>query len=380
MEIRSRNLYRLTRFVLLKLPYLFCLLAYLRPVRKRLLIIKPDAIGDYVLFRNFIEEVKNSSKYKGYEIHLLGNTIWADLARHVDGTFVSRFLFAKPNSMYYSPRDVLKLGWQLFRAGYQVVLNPNSTRTFITDGMAGLSAAPQIIGYQSNTEGIPEKFKRKTDKFYTKLLELPANINFEFHRHCFYFEQVLGKCANIKQPILPFLTEQRNGIVIIPAAGLNKRALEAQKFVDLISNILTYTSAKVYLAGAQSDLTLNDSIAAQFSTPQLVNITGKTTLTELAMRIASASLVVANDSGAIHLAAATQTPSVCIVGGGHFSRFVPYPADIVYSPFCVFNKMECYYCNWNCIYTTVKGEAFPCIQSVSTEQVWQAVKPLLPQQ
>ena len=47
-----------------------------------LLIIKTDAIGDYILFRNFLSEVRNLSLYKNYKIILCGNELWKDIALH----------------------------------------------------------------------------------------------------------------------------------------------------------------------------------------------------------------------------------------------------------------------------------------------------------
>ena len=41
----------------------------------------------------------------------------------------------------------------------------------------------------------------------------------------------------------------------------------------------------------------------------------------------SASAVLSNDSGPAHLSIALGTPTVVVVGGGHFGSFVPYPAD-----------------------------------------------------
>jgi hypothetical protein len=85
---QNRNLFRLTRFILLKLPYLFRFLARFRKPAKRLLIIKTDAIGDFILFRNFIEEVKLSLKYRDYEIELLGNELWKDLVLAYDSRYL----------------------------------------------------------------------------------------------------------------------------------------------------------------------------------------------------------------------------------------------------------------------------------------------------
>jgi len=56
-------------------------------------------------------------------------------------------------------------------------------------------------------------------------------------------------------------------------------------------------------------------------------LAGKTTIAQLVELIRNASLLIGNDSAAIHMAAATQTPSVCILGGGHYGRFLPYQPE-----------------------------------------------------
>ncbi|MDB5157788.1 MAG: lipopolysaccharide core biosynthesis protein, partial [Mucilaginibacter sp.] len=114
MDIQNRHLFRLTRFVLLKLPAFFRFLAKFRKPAKRLLLIKTDAIGDYVLFRNFIEILKRSEKYKDYQIDLLGNTIWRELNLAYDKQFLNEAYFINPKSYYEAPLKTLKQGWQLF--------------------------------------------------------------------------------------------------------------------------------------------------------------------------------------------------------------------------------------------------------------------------
>ena len=49
-----------------------------------LLLIRLDSIGDYVLFRNFIRELKTSEKYKNHHITLLGNASWKAVAEKLD--------------------------------------------------------------------------------------------------------------------------------------------------------------------------------------------------------------------------------------------------------------------------------------------------------
>lgn len=370
----NRNLFRLTRFILLKLPYVFRLFALFRPHRKRVLIIKADAIGDYILFRNFIEIIKQSAKYRNYEIDLLGNEIWRNIATIHDEQYIAKFFFTKANNLYYSPGAVFKLGLQLFSRNYETVLNPTSTRTFITDGLAALSGTSNLIGFASDTEGIEPKYKVKTDRFYKTLLSLPSSIHFELARNRYFFEQVLDQPISIQKPFIGANRAKKSGIIIFPGAGLKSRGWEAEKFTQLIKKLEQNTREVIYLAGGNSEIPLCDYISENSKSASVTNISGKTSLTELIDLVANSVMVICNDSSAVHIAAAVDTPFVCIVGGGHFNRFVPYPADIVKNGSFIYQKMDCYYCNWNCVFKIENGQPFPCIAGIGIDNVWQATQ------
>ncbi|HVW94771.1 MAG TPA: glycosyltransferase family 9 protein [Mucilaginibacter sp.] len=373
----NRNLFRLTRFILLKVPALFKFFARFRAADKRLLIIKTDAIGDYILFRNFIEILRTSEKYKDYRIDLLANVLCRDIALTYDSAFIDNFIFEKPLTLYYKPWQTLQLGWRLFRNNYAIVLHPTYTRNFITDGLARLTAANEIIGFEGDTEGILPRYKIKTDKFYTGKIVLPETIRFEFERTRFFFENILNTSLLLEETTLPLGENPRKGIMIFPGAGVTKREWEREKFLALIKLIKNQTAQPVYLAGGPSEIELGNYLESNLLAGEVTNLIGKTTLPQLIEMVSGASLVIANDSGAIHIAAAVKTRSVCLLGGGHFERFVPYPAYFKYAPVCVYERMDCYYCNWNCIYHPAGNEIYPCIGKISVYRAWQAVLPLL---
>ncbi|HWZ35344.1 MAG TPA: glycosyltransferase family 9 protein [Mucilaginibacter sp.] len=377
MDIKNRKLFRLTRFVLLKLPAAFRFLALFRKPAKRLLLIKTDAIGDYIIFRNFIEILKKSEKYRDYQIDLLGNKAWRDLNETYDKQYLNETYFISPNSFYEAPLRTLKQGWLLFKNRYEIVLQPTYTRVFITDGFAALTAAKQIIGYESDNEGIFPRYKKKTDKFYTQLLPLPKENYFEFNRNVFFFETVLGEKIGLKAPQIKANVDNKKGIAILPGAGAFKRGWEGDKFLELVKRLLQQTQGPICLIGGPGEVKHGDFLMQNLPEGSIENRINKTTLPQLIDTIGGSSLLIANDTSAIHIAVATQTPSVCILGGGHFERFVPYPAGTPNAPVCVFEKMPCYYCNWICIYKTEANEPFPCISVVTLENVWQAVLPLI---
>ena len=67
-----------------------------------------------------------------------------------------------------------------------------------------------------------------------------------------------------------------------------------------------------------------------------IDLTGKTSLTELVYIISRAKLLVSNDTSAVHIAASTSTPTICVSNGNTFGRFTSYPKEI-------FDKIEYVY-------------------------------------
>jgi len=375
--IKNRNLFRLSRFVIFNFPKLLRILSKFCTPKKRVLLIKTDAIGDYILFRNFIEVVKKSDQFKDYEIDLLGNELWKDVALEYDTASISEFIFVRPNALLEAPLQIFKLGWGLFRKNYHTVLQPTYSRTLIADGLAAFTAAKEIIGFESDYEGILKKYKKRTDKFYTAKLMLPPDVYFEFDRTKYFFENILNQNIDLKGPKLDIAESERSGIMIFPGAGSIKRSWSVQNFMALTRLIMDDTSHQIYAAGGPSEQAAGDYLTENLPPERFTNLIGKTSLPELIRHIASSALIISNDSSAIHIAAATGTPSVCILGGGHYERFAPYPSHIENGPVCVYYKMPCYYCNWICKFETLGDEPFPCIANVELAEVWRATKGLL---
>lgn len=379
MEFKNRNLFRLTRLVLLTLPKLLFLFAKFRKKRKRILIIKIDEIGDYFLIRNFFEEVKKSPAYLGYEIDLLGNRAWKNIATEYDYSYFDKLYFINPSNAFDSPYKMLKLGWELFNNNYEIVLQPTFTRRLLNDGLAALSAAKNIIGFYGNHDGIFPKYKKRTDLFYTKMFTLPQSINFEFDKNQFFFQNSIDKHIQIDKPFINVnrTANSNPNIILFPGAGNVQRCWPLQNYIEICKLLIANTQYEILLCGGKSEMEEAKKICELLSSNRIKNEVGKTTLSETLQLIADSQIVICNETSALHMAAACNISTVCIMGGGHFNRFAPYPSRIQNKIKYVYTVMPCYYCNWNCIYQIKETETFPCISALSVLHAWQAINELL---
>jgi ADP-heptose:LPS heptosyltransferase len=116
-----------------------------------------------------------------------------------------------------------------------------------------------------------------------------------------------------------------------------------------------------------------DALAARYimeSTDGAVrNFVGKTSLFEYVEIIASASVVICNESSAYHIAVAHDRSVLCLLGGGHYGLFAPYPEskESAASSLVVTNKMSCFGCNWKCRFDRGQMGAFRCVESIELE-------------
>lgn len=374
----KRNKFRLTRFILLKLSYIFRFLSKFRKPAKRLLIIKIDAIGDYILFRNYLEILHQSERFKDYEIELLGNDTWKDLTWQYDSNLISKYWFINERWLLVHPINVLKLGISLFKRRYEFVLQPTYSRTLLANGLSAIASGKQTIAFRSSHE-IHPRYKKQTDRFYSTLLDLPEGIFHEYERNHNYFSQIL---ENPDLPwvelSLPVKEADRSGIVIFPGSSDHKRNWQEEKFAEVIQRLLDTSKEMIVLTGGRAEVPLSCSIMGKLpETTRLVDQTGDTTLPKLVNLVAQARFVISNDTSVVHIAAACKTPVICIQGGGHFERFTPYSEKLQNRPICVFEKMPCYNCNWECQFPTFVKDPYPCISSVNVDAVWKEVNKLL---
>ena len=62
---------------------------------KRVLIVRLDAIGDYILWRNCLRFLRKSEKYRNAHLTVLGNPAWRSLAEAFDGDCADEWIWVE---------------------------------------------------------------------------------------------------------------------------------------------------------------------------------------------------------------------------------------------------------------------------------------------
>jgi ADP-heptose:LPS heptosyltransferase len=300
-----------------------------------LLLIRLDAIGDYVLFRNYMEVLKKSKKYKDCNITLVGNIAYKGLAEELDKEFIDNFIWVdlkKFNKDFIYRHKRLK---EITSKGYEVVINPTFSRAFYgDDNIVKVVNAKEKIGSVGDLSNIKKWQKDISDKYYTKLLLAKDEIMFEFYRNKEFFEHLLNEKIDIKKPIIKLKEKElnfelpKNYAILFIGASVKFRKWDIENFVEIGRYLKEQYNYNIVLCGGPTD---NEdvkefNILADY---EYIDLVGKTSLVDFLYVIYSGNLMIANETSAPHFAVALEMTNIFVISNGnHFGRFTPYPKSI----------------------------------------------------
>jgi ADP-heptose:LPS heptosyltransferase len=114
--------------------------------------------------------------------------------------------------------------------------------------------------------------------------------------------------------------------VLHPGSQLPSRRWPAERFAE-VGDALAVEGLQVVLTGTAGEAGLTAKITREMREPA-IDLAGRTTLGGLAAVIAKARLLVCNDTGVSHVAAATRTPSVVVACGSDPKRWAPLDSQL----------------------------------------------------
>ena len=356
------------------------------PRAERVLIVRHDSIGDYLLYRPWLRRMAEELHARGCHITWAANAIWTPLARDWDADLFDELLpidFGRfQRDLPYRATTVATLG----AGGYGALIYPLHVREPAVENFFRFLRAPERVASEGEHRTGP--WFEALDQGYTRLLPTARATRFEYDRNQEFFENWRGqpepKLAPLCVPtpdaaVTRFQTELGpKYLVLFPGASARAKRWPAARFAQLALALHERYGSQfgLVLAGSPDDtIHARRIIHAAGEAPWLTNFCGRTSLPELAALLRGARLLVSNDTVAAHLAVQVNTPCITVLMGENYGKFFPYPAALHQAPsHCLFPpSMEARFAQNN----FTRPNFTPKIGDISSERVFKAAIELL---
>jgi len=299
----------------------------------KVLVIKIAAIGDFLMATPALHALKLAPQISAIDL-LAGRSIAAVAGVNPDVHKVfyldDRLIFR--GGLPAKALEVLKISWRLRREKYDVGFNFHRDWRFnIILFLAGCrkrigfarGRKPLLLTHAVRVPGIKHHIFHYCDLL--KVLEI----------FCFDFKMVfpLNGAAEGEAAEKHLAANDLAGYIVLAPGGaanvkeeMGSRRWPAENFAAL-AGLLLESGKRVVLLGSGGDAALASRIQAL--QPSVVDLTDRTTLAEAGAILKRALLVVCNDSGLMHLAAAVGARVISIFGPTHPGEKKPLQAGSV---------------------------------------------------
>ncbi|MBI5779440.1 MAG: lipopolysaccharide heptosyltransferase II [Planctomycetes bacterium] len=280
---------------------------------KRILIKSPNWLGDAVMALPTVKGMR--TLFPESHLAVLVKSELADLFQHDSDineviSYESRKGLKRLSSEYKLIKEVKSKGFDL------ALILP---RSFHSALIGFLSKIPNRIGYSADSRG----------KLLTQ--SLPRDKESITQHRVYYFHNLLniiGRPVSFSAPritipkaIRDWVTDKLAYVKGHAVVGLNPGATygsakcwPAERYARLARELINKKKAWVIIFGSPAEEKLGASIARQINHHQVLDFTGQTSITQMAGLLAGCKLLVTNDTGTMHVAAAVNTPVVAIFG------------------------------------------------------------------
>jgi heptosyltransferase-2 len=278
----------------------------------RILVVSPSWVGDTMLTQPMLARLKQ--RHPGCHIDMLAPPWTEALLRQmpeVHNVITNPFPHGE---LQFGER--MRFGKQLRTAHYdQVIVLPNSFKSALAPYFADIPVRTGYLGemrYGLLTDA-RKLDKKKLPLMVERFALLAEAPNHPLHRH-------------VPSPHLKVNEEQRRRVLQLFNLSLDKpvaifcpgaeygpaKRWPVPYFAELAQRVAERGYA-VWLVGSPKDREIGDNIVS-LGNPECRNLCGRTDLAEAIALLSCADLVVSNDSGLMHLAAALDRPMLALYG------------------------------------------------------------------
>ena len=330
---------------------------------RRILIVKPSSLGDIIHSLPVLWALRKT--YPDAYIGWVVKDVWQDLL--ADNPLIDHLIILKKGlgGIISAIRETRSLKFDtaidlqgLFRSGIITFFSGAKTRT-------GFSNARELAPiFYNNKVIVPQGHMHAVDR-YMMTVSNPPLLNFPLYI-------AIEDAEWAKEFLMENnLYNKRPLIAINPSARWVKKRWPAASFSALINQLINELKAGIIIVGSKEDIPIAEEINSHVN-ERIAIATGKTSLKRLPALLANVNLLVTNDSGPMHIAAAIGTPVVALFGPTDHRLTGPYGSGHV----VISKDMDCK----PCLRRPCKHGKPLCMEMIAVEDVANAVKKILARQ
>jgi lipopolysaccharide heptosyltransferase II len=287
---------------------------------RRILIIKPSSLGDIVHALPTLAALRE--RYPAAHIAWLVKRQWAGVLERAEGL----------DQVW--PIETGLMGWlglvtTLRTEAFDLVIDLQGL--FRSGAIGWLTGCRTRVGFANGREGSP--------LFYTQCAEIPTVDMHAVDRYLLVASAVgaspkgtpkfrIRRASSDREHIAQLLSRSglatgTSWIAVHVSARWDTKRWPPERFAAVADAIQNERLATVVLIGGPDDRPATQAVMANMRTTP-IDLTGHTTPECLPALLASASLLLTNDSGPMHVAASMGTPVVALFGPTSSVRTGPY--------------------------------------------------------
>jgi heptosyltransferase-1/heptosyltransferase-2 len=321
---------------------------------KNILIIKMSSLGDILHTLPFVAALRE--RFPKAKITWLAHPQFADFIPEppmideiirFDKVKFQKISFVEKIRYFFNMRRLLK------EKNFDLVIDMQGL--FKSAVLAFLSGCKTRIGYCE---------MRELSGFVSKAVKREHSKGHVIERYLDVARFLGSECKKIEFPMADLQEAQKSAqeklkkggvktkyVVIAPAARWKTKEWLLEYYAKLAKMIIK-DGFWVILVGGTNDRKKSSTIKSLAESKEILDLTGETTLKELAALIKSCEVYISADTGPLHFAAAFKKPLIAMYGPTLANRTGPYANDnasIIISPASCIGCLKKKCSNWHCM-------------------------------
>ena len=282
-------------------------------MNKRIIIVRMDRIGDVVLSTPVIKAVRNAYPdshiavlVRPYAREVVEGNPYIDEVITYDKSEKEKGLFGK---------IMFIVGLRNKKFDLAIILHPKNSSHIL----AYLAGIPKRLGYDKKlgiflTKKIPHTKQYGLKHEIDYALGLLRYIGIESSDKSLHVPVNKSSEERIKGIFDKNGISQNDPVITIhPAASCRSRRWKLERFVKVSDVLAKKYGARIIIISGPDDKAMGDRVA-ELMKSRALNLSGKTSVSDIVSILRRSKLLISNDSGPVHISCAVGTPVISIFG------------------------------------------------------------------